>query len=778
VSDSTARNLLDALGNSFAASLRAPDGVAVPAALLWTDGDSQWKPLIPAMKQAVRQLFELGAYAPDIRRGPVIWLKCIVDRTLPEAFADADVSPILYLPGVSRQDLRAGGDCARELLPLIELQHRGAIWHQRNGRDWSVEAYLTSDAGLGLDIAQDQHTRESMLRSLSLLATEPAAGLRGRRLEAEDFDRLAFGDSTRDLLVWMSEPDAFEQRCDRDRWATFRDVCLRDFKFDPDSGGSQAAADGLLNGGGKWDDVWQRFCDAPRLYFGIPALLREARPDDLFTYVDASRRPGVNEEREDRLSRDLESLPSLPHAAACDRIIALDAEHGERRGWVWAQLGKSPFASALEPLTRLARSATTSIGGASVETMAADYAAEGWRCDRAALDAIGHLRQGKEAALITRVVRAVYEPWLDRSARRFQEVMAAPGVDPASFVSGVLAERDTCILFVDGLRFDLGVLLKEKLEGRGYRVELLHRMSPVPTVTATAKPLATPSHSACSGNVAANDFAPTIAPSGLPAGAARLRDAMAREGIDVLGPDDVRIATGSPGGGWTEIGAIDTLGHQIGALLVHQIEPEIDAIADRISELLESGWLRVRAVTDHGWVLLPGGLPRVDLPPYLVETKWVRCAAVRGASSPEVPTYPWYWNSLAKIASPPGISAFRAGEEYAHGGVSLQECVTPELIVERGADAISAKITSVSWRGMRCRVATETNVSGLLIDLRLNWKMRASSLIGSTKEVAANGEASFAVSNDEHEGAAASVVLIDSSGHVLDYKPTTIGERA
>ena len=61
--------------------------------------------------------------------------------------------PILYLPGVSRQDLRAGGDCPLDLQPLIELQYRGAVWHQRNGRDWTVEAFLTSEDGLGLDIA-------------------------------------------------------------------------------------------------------------------------------------------------------------------------------------------------------------------------------------------------------------------------------------------------------------------------------------------------------------------------------------------------------------------------------------------------------------------------------------------------------------------------------------------------------------------------------------------------------------------------------------------------
>ena len=238
------------------------------------------------------------------------------------------------------------------------------------------------------------------------------------------------------------------------------------------------------------------------------------------------------------------------------------------------------------------------------------------------------------------------------------------------------------------------------------------------------------------------------------------------------------MAVSGDGGGWTETGKLDTLGHSLNALLVRQIDPEIDALFDRISALLNAGWSRVRVVTDHGWLLLPGGLPKVGLSPHLVATKWSRCAAVKGGSTPNIPTYPWYWNPVLRIASPPGIGAFVANTEYAHGGVSLQECVIPELIVERGEAAVVGTITGISWRGMRCRVAVETNAAGLQVDLRLNWKQAASSIVAAAKELGANGEASLAVSDDKHEGAAASVVVADASGRVLDYKPTTVGEGA
>jgi hypothetical protein len=170
-------------------------------------------------------------------------------------------------------------------------------------------------------------------------------------------------------------------------------------------------------------------------------------------------------------------------------------------------------------------------------------------------------------------------------------------------------------------------------------------------------------------------------------------------------------------------------------------------------------------------------LPKVELSPHLVATKWSRCAAVKGDSAPSIPTYPWYWNPVLRIASPPGIGAFVANAEYAHGGISLQESVIPELIVERGEQPVTATITEISWRGMRCRVAVKSNADGLQLDLRLNWKQAASSIVAAAKELGSNGEASLAVSDDKHEGAAASVVVTDASGRVLDSKPTTVGEN-
>ena len=64
---------------------------------------------------------------------------------------------------------------------------------------------------------------------------------------------------------------------------------------------------------------------------------------------------------------------------------------------------------------------------------------------------------------------------------------------------------------------------------------------------------------------------------------------------------------------------------------------------------------------------------------------------------------------------------------------------------------------------------------GLSVDLRRNWK-QAESSIAVAKQLDAKGEVSLAVADDGHEGAAATVVVLDSAGRVLDRRPTTVGE--
>src|SRR5713101_6275541 len=122
-----AKGLLDALEASFRDALRTPEGTAEPIALLWTDADGQWEPLLARLRIIIPHIFTLGDYAPHSRTGPAIWLRCVVEGSLPEMAPPGETVPILYLPRVTRQELRAAEDCPWALQPLVELQYRGRV---------------------------------------------------------------------------------------------------------------------------------------------------------------------------------------------------------------------------------------------------------------------------------------------------------------------------------------------------------------------------------------------------------------------------------------------------------------------------------------------------------------------------------------------------------------------------------------------------------------------------------------------------------------------------
>jgi hypothetical protein len=204
------------------------------------------------------------------------------------------------------------------------------------------------------------------------------------------------------------------------------------------------------------------------------------------------------------------------------------------------------------------------------------------------------------------------------------------------------------------------------------------------------------------------------------------------------------------------------------------LDREIERLRETVVALLNAGWRRVRVVTDHGWLLMPGGLSKIELPQYLVASRWARCATVREGATPQLTMHPWYWNSEVRIASPPGAGAYTAGTTYTHGGLSPQECVVPELTFEQGAVEMTAKITKVEWKRLRCVVTVSTNDPTAQVDVRSNWKQSATSLVIAPKPVGDAGHVSLAV-RDEFEGQAVMAVLLDVKGNVLDKRSTIVG---
>ncbi len=142
-------------------------------------------------------------------------------------------------------------------------------------------------------------------------------------------------------------------------------------------------------------------------------------------------------------------------------------------------------------------------------------------------------------------------------------------------------------------------------------------------------------------------------------------------------------------------------------------------------------------------------------------------------------TFGWDWCKDVQVAYAPGVSNFIAGAEYAHGGISLQECLVPVLQLDCAAAAgpsASVAIQSVTWKGLRCTVLVDGAVAGQQVDIRTKAALASSSLVASTKPLEA-GKARLAVADDEQIGVAAVVVVLAGDGEVLQKWATTVGEK-
>jgi len=768
-----AKTLLEAVVKCLRSCDSTTDGEERPAAILWTDREGQWASLVPALKKELPELLIFGEYDPAERRGPAIWLRCMVDHALDDPEIPSDHSPILYLPKVSRQTLRSGEDCPQNLRPLVELLYRGATWKHVNGLEWTVSAFL-GKGGLGLKVARDEPTKAAMLRALSELGSTPLETLRGRYLEAEDFDGLLTSDVVRDLLLWMGNPKETEARLEGKQWAAFCSQAKARFGFDPTRDGELTACEKMVSGKGAWKGLWNRFADAPGSYPGIVHLLNRVPMRDLF---EKERLPKENEREEEALRQDLKELTAKPVEEICDRILALEKDHGLRREWIWAGLGLSPLAQALKPLSRLAQLGRHPLGGTRLEDFAQAYSKEAWLADASAWEAVASTALSTDGKIIRKVVQAILLPWLGDSARAFQKVVLQRGFASSEEIKGMTVEEGGCLLFVDGLRYDLAQRLIPLLEDRTLKGVVSWRWSGLPSVTATCKPMVSPAAGDLHGLAMGSGFEPQFVQDGKNYYAPALRKAIKAQGFQIVGEEDLGFPMRENSKAWSESADIDACGHHAKGRFPERILPELERIAERIQVLLQSGWKTVRIVTDHGWLWVPRGLPNVNLPKHLTETKWARCAILEGHPTVDAPCFPWSWNRNHVFATGPGIACFNQSPTYAHGGVSVQECLTPVVDVMRSGDTqVTAAIRSVTWRKMRCLIEAEGSGGRILLDLRLE-NASGDSVVAKPKPLE-EGAASLLVADDQFEEADLMLVLIGEGGKILAQRRTKVGENS
>ncbi len=302
------------------------------------------------------------------------------------------------------------------------------------------------------------------------------------------------------------------------------------------------------------------------------------------------------------------------------------------------------------------------------------------------------------------------------------------------------------------------------------------RWAALPSVTATGKAAVAPVRAKISGTDDCADFEPCVAATGQSLkGGYHLKKLLNDNRWRVL--DRTENGDGQ-GQAWCEFGDIDSEGHARGWKLAKHLDSLLADIAERIAALLAVGWKSVRVVTDHGWLLMPGKLPTLPMSRDLTDNQWGRCAAIKPGAATGERSYPWYWNPNQQFVLADGVSCFGRSVDYNHGGLSLQECLTLDLVVtpsEQVSGQPVAEVTDIAWKGLRCTVGVDGQYANLSLDLRTQAGNPASSLVVSVKPLKNNGTASVVVENEELEGQAAFLVLLNATGELVAEASTRIG---
>lgn len=253
-----------------------------------------------------------------------------------------------------------------------------------------------------------------------------------------------------------------------------------------------------------------------------------------------------------------------------------------------------------------------------------------------------------------------------------------------------------------------------------------------------------------------------------------LRKLLANAGYQVLQNDDLGNTDGRA---WTEMGTFDSFGHQYGWRLAKHVPDEIARLVRRIKSLLDEGWKQVMVVTDHGWLLLLGGLPKAELPEHLTHLRKGRCAQLKDGVQTDQQTVPWYWNNEVRVALAPNICCYKAGQDYEHGGLSPQECFVPVIAIsnQNSTKAKPVTIKNVTWSGQRCRMVVSGILPGMKVDIRTKAGDATTSLIETPAIPAPDGKVSVLVENDEKEGLSALIVVLKSDGTVSKQISTIVG---
>jgi hypothetical protein len=342
------------------------------------------------------------------------------------------------------------------------------------------------------------------------------------------------------------------------------------------------------------------------------------------------------------------------------------------------------------------------------------YVETGWKVDRAHRRfevARNDLRILGALEPAFTVARVAHERWLDATLLAFTSSIENNGFDAGSLVrQGDIHARwvrdapgPVAYVWVDALRFELGIDLCDGLRADGHTAELHAAVAAVPTITPVGMANLTPANGAglslgldgddlsirVSGTKVAN-VADRVARLRAAHGAKvldRTLDAVAGQGERelkrALNGVDLLLVRSQELDSAGESGMLNAAWSQFNAVL--------EMLRNLVARLGQAGVHRIVITADHGFVTLSRGLGpdrAIDPPPggtgELHRRGWVGKGASTTPSTLRVSLASTGIPSDLDIIVPRGLAVFRAGgsKQFFHGGLSPQELLIPVIVVD------------------------------------------------------------------------------------------------
>jgi hypothetical protein len=245
--------------------------------------------------------------------------------------------------------------------------------------------------------------------------------------------------------------------------------------------------------------------------------------------------------------RPLKSLVDRPQDEVISRVAELESQHSPRRGYPWQKLGLSPLATTLEPLAQLASFMQDARPALRPRRLMPSFmrATAGGGCRRPRRH--GGMRDSGAAQSSAGNRASRLLPWLENTARHLQKLIRDNGQSVSKRAKPIAAAPGRLVLFADGLRMDVARRLGGKLATAGLNRRQDWEWSTIPSVTATAKPAASPIADKVQGGDTGEEFSTRLISTGQLLTQDRFIGALKERGWQFLGADQIGDPPGLPG---------------------------------------------------------------------------------------------------------------------------------------------------------------------------------------------------------------------------------------